>query len=152
LQLFFHIVTCLKRWSNVTKCCKRPQECNFFVAERCQSAIIIGDMQRSCNTETLGRKLSAIVNHQVIPTVAELLRRWHRLYPVVRNRRRCGWVGCLVCGHRVSRDGLRGADYRRRVLRGRHCGPPERDSEDEYVTVCPDCGGRESFGEAANET
>ena len=108
-------------------------------------------MQQGSDNRAPGRKLSAIVNHQVIPTVEEMLQRWHRLYPVVRDRRRYGWVACLVCGHRVTRYRLRGPDYQRRVLGGRHGGPPERDSADEYVTVCPECGSRESFREAADE-
>jgi len=108
-------------------------------------------MRQRWDKQAPGRKLSAIVNRQVIPTVADLLRRWHRLYPVVRNRRRRGWVGCLVCGHRVSRDYLREADYQRRVLRGRHCGPGADDGPDEYVAVCPDCGSRDSFTEVADE-
>jgi len=109
-------------------------------------------MTRKCNGNVTGAALATLVGRAIIPTVEELLQRWERLYPVVRNRRPVRWMACVVCGHRATRQRLQGMDCQQRVLRGRHGGPPERDSEDEYVTICPDCGARESFGEAADET
>ena len=97
----------------------------------------------------LGQQISALMNERVVPAVEDLLQRWERLYPVVQNRRIGGVLACRRCGWRLASENLHDKDYQRLVLRGRHLGHPDDDSEDEYITVCPKCGTLESFEKVA---
>jgi len=51
---------------------------------------------------------------------------------------------CTNCGCLATRGTVDG-EYQVRTIKGRHLGHPDADSEDEYVSECPDCGARESF-------
>ena len=51
---------------------------------------------------------------------------------------------CTNCGCLATRGTVDG-EYQVLVIRGRHLGHPDDDSEDEYVSECPDCDARESF-------
>jgi len=96
-----------------------------------------------------GEQISALMNGRVVPAVEELLRRWERLYPVLQNRRVGEVLACRRCGRYLASENLHDGDCQRLVLRGRHLGHPDDDSEDEYVMVCPNCGAPESFEEVA---
>jgi len=51
---------------------------------------------------------------------------------------------CTNCGCLATRGTVDG-ELQVRAIKGRHHGHPDEDSEDEYVSECPDCGTRESF-------
>ena len=54
-------------------------------------------------------------------------------------------VRCCRCGHAVARKGLDAPEYRAISLKGvRHLASGDCEP-DEWVTICPDCGARESF-------
>ena len=96
---------------------------------------------------TAGQRLADLVNGRIIPAVAELRRRWERLYPVVRNARRPQMVACERCGHQLAAWRIGDDAFQRRTIARRRLGHPDLDSPDEYVTLCPDCGATESFTE-----
>ena len=61
---------------------------------------------------------------------------------------------CSRCGHQVTGERLRDDEYWRLTLCGRRHQPAYDCEPDEWVSVCPDCGARESFvlAEAAEDS
>ena len=96
---------------------------------------------------TAGQRLAALVNGRIIPAVAELRRRWEKLYPVVRDASRPRMVVCERCGYQLAAWRIGDDAFQRRTIAGRHLGHPDLDGPDEYVALCPDCGAAESFRE-----
>ena len=96
---------------------------------------------------TTGQRLAALVNGRIIPAVAELRRRWEKLYPAVRDARRPRMLECERCGCQLAAGRIADDAFQRRTITGRHLGHPDADSPDEYVTLCGDCGATESFRE-----
>ena len=107
-------------------------------------------MEKGSKNITAGQQLGQLVNGRIIPAIAELRARWDRLYPAVRDSKRPDVFVCRGCGHRVESSLIDGGAYQIRTVAGRHFGHPDLDSPDEFVTLCPDCGATESFGEVAH--
>jgi len=99
---------------------------------------------------TTGRQLAELVNGRIIPSIEQLLARWDKLYPAVKNAPLLETLVCDSCGHRLDASAMSDPDCRRRAIVGRHLGHPDSDSPDEYVTICPECGAAESFREIPN--
>jgi len=82
-------------------------------------------------------------------TVDVLTDAGRRLADLMASIRTSPLMACCECGHAV-RESQMDESYSRLILKGRLTGPWGDCYPDEYESVCPECGAKDSFDEVTD--